>query len=173
MVGESCDSKPTSNCSPSNRRILQHLRPSHSQGLRFQSLHSILSLSPSLLQLQPSFLSYLFQFSNSSSSPFAEGTPLLQTTERGQRIKQTNTKLPEAMLNTGAHGSLFIFSIAIATHTENQHSSHLILSVLFSFSLWISGTGPASNPFRQRSLPSSVLPFIQIASWVAMLRFRH
>lgn len=35
------------------------------------------------------------------------------------------------MLNTGAHGSLFIFSISIATHTENQHSSHLILSVLF------------------------------------------
>lgn len=96
-----------SNCSQSNGRVLQHLRPPHVLKARYSN-HHLLSLSLSFfpLPLSPAFLSSLLQFSDGSTSPFAEGMALIQPRERGQRIKQTNTKLPEAMLR-GTHGSLF------------------------------------------------------------------
>lgn len=147
---ESCDSKPASNCSASNRRILQHLRPWHFLKAYTSSHYILLFLS---LFLSP-FLSSPLQFSNGSSFPFAEGTALLQKKERGQRIKQTNTKLPKAMLNRGTHGTLFIFSIAIAMRIAT--SSSLVSSL---FLLWSLGSVARRSCFRSLQIEVTFLPF--------------
>lgn len=97
---------PASNCSECNGRLLQHLRPSHIFKASIPATKPLATLAFLSSLTKPS-LCLLFRY-------LVRRHLLRKPTERGaHRIKQTNTKLCEAMLNRVAHGSLFIFSIAV------------------------------------------------------------
>ncbi len=97
---------PASNCSECNGKLLQHLRPSHIFKASIPDTKPLATLAflSSLTKPSLCLLFAIWWGAISSAKPIERGA---------HRIKQTNTKLHEAMLNRVTHGFLFIFSIVV------------------------------------------------------------